>query len=165
MSVLKVGALQSPSASSNNIVLNSDGSIATSDGGTFVSNNYLNSGVTTLTDSQGNVRSLERTAITSTPHVISSGSSGKYFSLGSGSANVDFHTANVTSGDIMTFYNHQSSNANFNFTGMTNGVYIAGTDEDKTGGGLGNTLVFSPRGVVTVICDATGRLIFNGNVR
>lgn len=64
----------------------------------------------------------------------------------------------------MTFYNHQSSNANFNFTGMNNGVYIAGDTEDKTGGGLGNTLVFSPKGVATVICDATGRLIFNGNV-
>lgn len=41
MSVLKVGALQSPSSSSNNIVLNSDGTISTSDGGTFVSNNYI----------------------------------------------------------------------------------------------------------------------------
>ena len=40
MSVLKVGALRSPSASSNNIVLNSDGTITTGDGGTFVSNNY-----------------------------------------------------------------------------------------------------------------------------
>ena len=47
---------------------------------------------------------------------------------------------------------------------MNNGVYIAGDTTDKTGGGLGNTLVFSPKGVVTVICDATGRLIFNGNV-
>ena len=118
----------------------------------------------TIQDAQGDVRSLEKTTISSTPYVVSSGSSGKYFSLASGSANVDFYTANVTAGDIMTFYNHQSSNANFNFTGMNNGVYIAGTDEDKTGGGLGNTLVLSAKGVATVICDATGRLVFNGNV-
>jgi hypothetical protein len=48
MSILKVAALKSPSSSSNNIVLNSDGSIETSTGGSFVSNNYLiNSGTFT----------------------------------------------------------------------------------------------------------------------
>ena len=41
MSVLKVGALRSPSASSNNIVLNSDGTISSGDGGAIPSNNFI----------------------------------------------------------------------------------------------------------------------------
>ena len=41
MSVLKVGALRSPSASSNNIVLNSDGTISSGDGGAIPSNTYV----------------------------------------------------------------------------------------------------------------------------
>ena len=41
MSVLKVGALRSPSASSNNIVLNADGSISSGDGGAIPSNTYV----------------------------------------------------------------------------------------------------------------------------
>jgi len=41
MSVLKVGALKSPSASSNNIVLNSDGTISSGGGGAIPSNTYI----------------------------------------------------------------------------------------------------------------------------
>ena len=41
MSVLKVGALRSPSASSNNIVLNADGTISSGDGGAIPSNTYI----------------------------------------------------------------------------------------------------------------------------
>ena len=41
MSILKVGALRSPSASSNNIVLNADGTISSGDGGAIPSNNYI----------------------------------------------------------------------------------------------------------------------------
>jgi hypothetical protein len=41
MSVLKVGALKSPSSSSNNIVLNADGTISSGDGGAIPSNNYI----------------------------------------------------------------------------------------------------------------------------
>ena len=137
---------------------------------TYASNNYVISGIANLTvtdtiqDAQGNVRALERTAISSTPYVVSASSSGKYFSLGAGSANIDFYTANVSAGDIMTFYNNETSNAAFNFTGMANGVWIAGDTVDKTGGGLGNTLTFAAKGVVTVLCDTTSRLIFNGNI-
>ena len=41
MSVLKVGALQSPSASSNNIVLNADGTVSWGSGGVIPSNTYI----------------------------------------------------------------------------------------------------------------------------
>ena len=41
MSVLKVGALRSPSASSNNIVLNADGTISSGGGGAIPSNTYV----------------------------------------------------------------------------------------------------------------------------
>jgi hypothetical protein len=41
MSTLKVASLRNPTATSNNIVLNADGSIETSTGGSFTSNNYV----------------------------------------------------------------------------------------------------------------------------
>ena len=41
MSALKVGALRSPSASSNNIVLNADGTISSGGGGVIPSNTYI----------------------------------------------------------------------------------------------------------------------------
>jgi hypothetical protein len=39
----------------------------------------------TIQDAQGNVRALDITVVTSTPYVVASGSSGKYFALTTGS--------------------------------------------------------------------------------
>ena len=56
----------------------------------------------TVTDNQANVRELAVTAITSTPSTISSGSSGKYFSLRTGASVVNINAANFSAGDIVT---------------------------------------------------------------
>lgn len=52
MSVLKVVALRSPSASSNNIVLNADGTISSGGGGAIPSNTYITATFTSNNYSQ-----------------------------------------------------------------------------------------------------------------
>lgn len=125
--------------------------------GNFVSNNYLNSGVTTLTDAQGNVRALEVTVVNSTPYTVASGSSGKYFGLGTGSSVVTINDSNFAAGDIITIYNRLSTDATINFSGFTL-AHIAGDATNKT------SMTLAGYGLCTMIYDRSSYMIVNGNV-
>lgn len=130
--------------------------------GNFVSNNYLDSGVTTLTDAQGNVRALERTAITSTPYDFPAASSGKYFVCNENSLTVNIDGADISMGDIFTFWAFPNNgDVTISWTNMTNGVYIAGDTNNK---GTSGSITLAAGGLCTVICDTDTRMLFNGNV-
>lgn len=115
----------------------------------------------TVTDAQGNVRALDRTGITSTPYALPSNSSGKFFSLGSGSGTFTIDANNFDVGHIITIYNHQDTDATISWTNMTNGVYIAG---NTTNQGTSGSVTLTGKGLVTIIAAASNRLVINGNV-
>lgn len=125
--------------------------------GNFVSNNYLDSGVTTLTDAQGNVRALDVTVVTSTPYVVASGSSGKYFALTTGSSVVTINNSNFAIGDIITFYNRLATDATINFSGTTYN-HIVGDGTAVT------SVTLAAYGLCTLIYDRSGVFIISGNV-
>ena len=115
----------------------------------------------TIQDSQGNVRVLERTGITSTPYALPANSSGKYFSCGTGSGTITIDSANCEVGQIITIYNHSNSGTTISWTNMINGVYIAG---DTTSKGTNGSVTLAAKGLVTILNDTAARLVLNGNV-
>ena len=116
----------------------------------------------TIQDAQGNVRALERNGITSTPYTFPSGSSGKYFSCNASGLTINIDAANIAAGEIFTFWaNPDLGNVTIAWTNMTNDVYIAGDTNSK---GTNGNLTLASGGLCTILCDATARMIFNGNV-
>ena len=116
----------------------------------------------TIQDAQGNVRKLQRNGITSTPYTFPSGSSGKYFSCNASGLTINIDAANIAAGEIFTFWAYApSGDVTIAWTNMTNGVWIAG---DATGKGTSGSVTLAAAGVCTVLCDASARMIFNGNV-
>mgnify|MGYP001598394072 CR=1 FL=1 len=112
----------------------------------------------TVTDAQGNVRALEVTTVTSTPYTIASGSTGKFFSLGSGSNVVTINNSNFAVGDIITIYNRlQAATATLNFSGFTL-AHIAGDATNKS------SMTLSEVGICTLIYERSGVIVVNGNV-
>jgi hypothetical protein len=115
----------------------------------------------TVQDSQGNVRVLERTGITSTPYALPANSSGKYFSCGGGSGTITIDSGNCEVGQIITIFNFQNTGLTISWTNMTNGVFIAG---DTTGKGTSGSVTLTGKGLVTILSDVADRLVMNGNV-
>ena len=115
----------------------------------------------TIQDSQGNVRVLQRTGITSSPYALPANSSGKYFSCGSGSGTITIDSGDCEEGQIITIYNNQGTNVTISWTNMTNNVFIAG---DNTALGTSGSVTLDPKGLVTIISDVATRLVFSGNV-
>lgn len=117
MSVLKVGALRSPSSSSNNIVLNSDGTISSGDGGAIPSNNYI-----TGTFSSNNYFQTQISSYASNNYIQANFSS---FAAAAGVfSNFDAHT------DTLTIKNNFSTSTDYNvggFTVATSGVTVPST--------------------------------------
>lgn len=116
----------------------------------------------TIQDSQGNVRALNRVSITSTPYALPADSTGKYFSMNAGSSELTLDSANTGSGgSIITVFKTSTGTATISWTNMTNGVYIAG---DATNLGSSGSVTLADKGLVTILTEATSRLIFSGNV-
>lgn len=111
----------------------------------------------TIQDAQGNVRALEVTVVTSTPYVVASGSSGKYFALTTGSSVVTINNSNFAIGDIITFYNRLATTATINFSG-TSYVHIVGDGTAVT------SVTLAAYGLCTLIYDRAGTIIISGNV-
>jgi len=111
----------------------------------------------TIQDAQGNVRALEITVVTSTPYVVASGSSGKYFALTTGSSVVTINNSNFAIGDIITFYNRLATTATINFSG-TSYVHIVGDGTAVT------SVTLEAYGLCTLIYDRAGVIIISGNV-
>lgn len=111
----------------------------------------------TVTDAQGNVRALEVTVVNSTPYTVASGSSGKYFGLGTGSSVVTINNSNFAVGDIITIYNRLGTSATINFSGFTL-AHIAGDGTNKT------SMTLVANGLCTMIYDRSGYIVVNGNV-
>ena len=112
----------------------------------------------TVTDAQGNVRALEVITVTSTPYTIASGSTGKFFGLGSGSNVVTINNSNFAVGDIITIYNRlQAATATLNFSGFTL-AHIAGDATNKS------SMTLSEVGICTLIYERSGVIVVNGNV-
>lgn len=114
----------------------------------------------TVTDNQANVRELAVTAITSTPSTISSGSSGKYFSLRTGASVVNINAANFAEGDIVTIVDTTGSQKTITFNTWSSGVRVAGVDSDYSG----VSVTLAKYGVCTIIADTSDRAIVTGNV-
>jgi hypothetical protein len=111
----------------------------------------------TIQDAQGNVRALQVTIVNSTPYTVASGSSGKYFGLGTGSSVVTINNSNFAVGDIITIYNRLGTDATINFSGFTL-AHIAGDGTNKT------SVTLVAYGLCTLIYDRSGHIIINGNV-
>lgn len=111
----------------------------------------------TVTDAQGNVRALDITVVTSTPYVVASGSSGKYFALTTGSSVVTINNSNFAIGDIITFYNRLATTATINFSGTTYN-HIVGDGTAVT------SVTLAAYGLCTLIYDRSGVFIISGNV-
>lgn len=114
----------------------------------------------TVTDNQANVRELAVTAITSTPSTISSGSSGKYFSLRTGASVVNINAANFSAGDIVTIADTTGSQKTITFDTWSSGVRVAGVDSDYSG----VSVTLAEYGVCTIIADSSDLAIVTGNV-
>jgi len=114
----------------------------------------------TVTDNQANVRELAVTAITSTPSTISSGSSGKYFSLRTGASVVNINAANFSAGDIVTIADTTGSQKTITFDTWSSGVRVAGVDSDYSG----VSVTLAEYGVCTIIADTSDLAIVTGNV-
>jgi hypothetical protein len=114
----------------------------------------------TVTDNQANVRELAVTAITGTPSTISSGSSGKYFSLRTGASVVNINAANFSAGDIVTIADTTGSQKTITFGTWSSGVRVAGVDSDYSG----VSVTLAEYGVCTIIADTSDRAIVTGNV-
>ena len=116
----------------------------------------------TISDEQGKVRALERVSITSTPYALPAGSTGKYFSMNAGSSELTLDAANIGSGgSIITVLKMGGGTATISWTNMTNGVYIAGV---STNLGSSGSVTLADKGLVTILTEASARLIFSGNV-
>ena len=116
----------------------------------------------TIQDAQGNVRALERVSITSTPYALPAGSTGKYFSMNAGSSELTLDAANIGSGgSIITVLKMGGGTATISWTNMINGVYIAGV---STNLGSSGSVTLADKGLVTILTEASARLIFSGNV-
>ncbi len=114
----------------------------------------------TVTDNQANVRELAVTAITGTPSTISSGSSGKYFSLRTGASVVNINAADFSAGDIVTIADTTGSQKTITFGTWSSGVRVAGVDSDYSG----VSVTLAEYGVCTIIADTSDRAIVTGNV-
>ena len=111
----------------------------------------------TIQDEQGNVRALDVTVVNSTPYTVASGSSGKYFGLGTGSSVVTINDSNFAAGDIITIYNRLGTDATLNFSGFTL-AHIAGDGTNKT------SMTLAAYGLCTIIYDRSSDIVVNGNV-
>jgi len=125
MSVLKVGALRSPSASSNNIVLNTDGTISSGDGGTFTSNNYIAGTFTSNNYIAGTFTSNNYIAGTFTSNNYIQTQLSSFVGAAGVFTNFDAHT------DTLTIKNNFSTSTNFNVGGFT--VASTGVTVPSTG--------------------------------
>ena len=115
----------------------------------------------TIQDAQGNVRALERTAVTTTPFDLPANSSGKYFSMSTGSSTFTIDAGDCEVGQIITIFNFNNASRTISWTNMTNGVYIAG---HTTSLGTNGSTTLVAKGLVTIINDTADRLIMNGNL-
>jgi hypothetical protein len=116
----------------------------------------------TIQDAQGNVRALERSAISTTPLAITASDTGKFFTLVSGASAVTFDgDTGGTVGHIVSIFNNTSSAKTISWSNMNSGVFIAGTDTNQ---GVTGSVSLASRGLVTVINDLQRRLVLNGNV-
>lgn len=115
----------------------------------------------TVTDAQGNVRALDRTAVGSTPYALPSGSSGKYFSCYSSANTFTIDSGDCELGQIITIYNHNNTDMTISWTNMSNGVYFAG---NITNQGTNGSVTLAGKGLVTILNDTADRMILNGNV-
>ena len=115
----------------------------------------------TIQDSQGNVRALKRTGITSTPYALPANSSGKYFSCNTGAGTITIDAGDCETGQIITIYNQLNTDITISWTNMSSNVFIAG---DTTSKGTSGSVTLTGKGLVTIINDVAARLIFSGNV-
>lgn len=114
----------------------------------------------TITDSKGDVREVNRNVINSTPYTIPSGSSGEIFECRGGSGTVNINSANFSLGDIVTVYNHQGSTVTITFDTFSNSARIAGDTTNYSG----TSITLATYGIATFICTNSGRVVVNGNV-
>ena len=115
----------------------------------------------TVTDAQGNVRSLEIITDATSSVTIASGSTGKYFRLTGSTVTININAGNFSAGDIITLHNATSSDMTIDFdANFTDTVYIVGDGTDKNN----STITLAGYGLATCIAFTSAGMIINGNV-
>ena len=130
---------------------------AAANNGTY---NIVSGIFTTVTDSKGDVREVNRNIINSTPFAIPSGSSGEIFECRAGAGTININSANFSLGDVVTVYNHQGSTVTITFDTFSNSARIAGDTTNYSG----TSITLATYGIATFICTNLGRIVVNGNV-
>ena len=130
---------------------------AAANNGTY---NIVSGIFTTVTDSKGDVREVNRNIINSTPFAIPSGSSGEIFECRAGAGTVNINSANFSLADVVTVYNHQGSTVTITFDTFSNSARIAGDTTNYSG----TSITLATYGIATFICTNLGRIVVNGNV-